>query len=152
FDRPVVWSSSARSQLRTAIERSSVVQLHMPFPWVERQVTHWARRAGVPTVLTYHMDAQFGDASRWSSRFVTDAYQRASARAALEACDIVVSNSLGYARASPLLSRYLGKVRVIYQGIDLERLRAPGGSGAPVPPRTGGVARIVFVGRLVAYK
>jgi len=152
FQRPVVVGTAARAHLRQAIERSSVVQLHMPFPWVERQVTHWARRAGVPTVLTYHMDAQFGGGAGWSSRVVTGAYQWTSATAALDACSAVVSNSLGYARASPLLSRFMGKVRVIYQGIDLDRLRANGGGTGIVPPRTDGVGRVVFVGRLVGYK
>lgn len=153
LERPVVIGPAAAAQLKRAIERASTVQLHMPFPWVERRVTSWARRAGVPVVLTYHMDAEFGRNPRSvSSRIVTSAYRRVSAHAALRACTRVVSNSLGYAKASPVLSRYLDKVSVIYQGVDLDRLRERGPGAGSIPARTPGVPRIVFVGRLVGYK
>lgn len=153
LERPVVVGPSAAGQLRRAVERASVVQLHMPFPWVERRVTAWAQHAGVPVVLTYHMDAEFGqDPRSLSSRLVTGAYRRVSARPALGRCTRVVSNSLGYAKASPVLSRYLDKVAVIYQGVDLDRLRQVGPGAATLPPRTPGVPRIVFIGRLVGYK
>jgi len=152
FERPVVFGPRAAGRLRAAIARSSVVQLHMPFPWVERRVTAWARRAGVPSVLTYHMDAEFGDTASLRSRVVTGAYRAVSAEAALDRCTVVVSNSQGYARASPVLSRHLDKVRVIYQGIDVARMRRPAEGAEAVPPRSDGVARVVFVGRLVGYK
>lgn len=153
LDRPVVVGPAAAAQLRRAIARASAVQLHMPFPWVERRVTAWAARAGVPVVLTYHMDAEFGkNPASLSSRFVTGAYRRVSAHAALRRCTRVVSNSLGYARASPVLSKYLDKVAVIYQGVDLERLHQSGPGAAELPARIAGVPRIVFIGRLVGYK
>jgi glycosyltransferase involved in cell wall biosynthesis len=154
LDRPVVQGSAAWSQLRRAVESSSAVQLHMPFPRVERKVAGWARAAHVPLVLTYHMDAEFGtNPDGLFPRMVTWAYRRFSSLPALSDSSVIVSNSLGYAKASPVLSRYLPKVRVIYQGIDLERLRSNGsGPSAAVPPRTPGVARIVFIGRVVPYK
>lgn len=153
LERPLLVGPRARTELKRVIARAGVVQLHMPFPWVERRVTKWARDAGIPSVLTYHMDAEFGDPSRWTSRMVMGSYRGISALPALRNCRVVVSNSLGYARASPVLSRFLPKVKVIYQGIDPERLRpGPIGNGSAVPPRTPGVARVVFIGRLVGYK
>ncbi|MCI4335636.1 MAG: glycosyltransferase family 4 protein [Thermoplasmata archaeon] len=153
LERPVVVGPAAARQLKRAVLRAGAVQLHMPFPWVERRVTAWARRAGIPTVLTYHMDAEFGENPQgWSSRLVTSAYRRVSAYSALSHCNAVVSNSRGYAQASPVLSRYAEKVRVIYQGVDLERLRASDGNDGGIPPRRPGIARVVFVGRIVAYK
>ena len=154
LERPVVAGGAAWRRLRGEVERAGVVQLHMPFPRVESRVTKWARRAGVPTVLTYHMDAEFGENPRGVfPRLVSSAYRAISARPALRACDVVVSNSMGYAQASPVLSQFLPKVRVIYQGVDLERLQSSG-AGAPtvVPPRTSGVARLAFIGRVVPYK
>lgn len=153
LERPVVVGPTAASQLKQAVERASAVQLHMPFPWVERRVTAWAQHAHVPSVLTYHMDAEFGANPRSvSSRFITGAYRRISAHAALRRCTRVVSNSLGYAKASPVLSRYLDKVAVIYQGVDLDRLHEVGPGAATLPPRSPGIARVVFIGRLVGYK
>lgn len=154
LERPLLVGPRARAELKRVVARAGVVQLHMPFPWVERRVTKWAHDAGVPSVLTYHMDAEFGsDPARLTSRFIMGSYRRLSALPALRNCRAVVSNSLGYARASPVLSRYLPKVRVIYQGIDLDRLKpTPQGGGATLPPRVPGVARVVFIGRLVGYK
>lgn len=154
LDRPVLRGRAAWRTLREAVEGSSVVQLHMPFPSVERRVTAWAKARGVPSVLTYHMDAQFGERPEaLFPRTVASLYKGWSALPALRAASAVVSNSLGYARASPVLSRFLGKVRVIYQGIDLDRLTARDpASASAVPARTPGRARVLFVGRIVPYK
>ncbi len=154
LERPVLTAPSAWSRLKQEVLAASVVQLHMPFPWVERQVTKWARAAGIPTVLTYHMDAEFGRNPRAATaRFVSGTYRSISCLPALRNCTVAISNSLGYAKASPVLSRFLPKVRVIYQGVDLDRLRPVGDAGADaVPPRTPGVGRVLFIGRLVPYK
>lgn len=153
MQRPLLVGGAATARLRDTVRRAGVVQLHMPFPLVERRVTGWARAAGVPSVLTYHMDAEFGEhPSAVGARIVTGAYRTVSARPALGKADVVISNSLGYAKASPVLSRYLPKVRVIYQGIDKDRLVPQADAEAAVPPRTPGVARVVFIGRVVAYK
>jgi len=154
LERPVITGPSAWGELKREVLAASVVQLHMPFPWVERQVTKWARAAGIPTVLTYHMDAEFGRNPRAATaRLVSGTYRRISCLPALRHCSVAVSNSLGYARASPVLSRFLPKVRVIYQGVDLERLQPVGDAGAgAVPPRAPGVGRVLFIGRLVPYK
>lgn len=154
LDRPVLVGAAAWRALRSEVLAARVVQLHMPFPRVERAVTRWARAAGIPTVLTYHMDAEFGRNPRGLfPRLVSGAYRAVSARPALRNCNVVISNSLGYAKASPVLSRFLDKVRVIYQGVDIERIRAGGDDGgASLPPRRPGVARIVFIGRVVPYK
>jgi glycosyltransferase involved in cell wall biosynthesis len=162
FQRPVL-RPGAHERLRGAVQSSWAVQLHMPFPLVEKHVTRWARAAGVPTVLTYHMDADLGLASRWpGAGLITGAYRRVSCVPALTDADAVVSNSLGYAQASPVLSRFLPKVRVIHKGVDPDRLHiSPGETEAPprmelpatfLPFVTRSTKRIVFVGRLVPYK
>jgi glycosyltransferase involved in cell wall biosynthesis len=161
FQRPLVVGPAARHRLREAVRASTLVQLHMPFPWVERRVTAWARAAGVPTVLTYHMDAEFGAASTApGSGAVTRLYRRLSALPAVRACSAVVSNSRGYAEGSPVLSRVLPKVRVVHKGVDPQRL----GLGGPIrsgraepgaellPDSAPDRKRVLFVGRLVPYK
>jgi glycosyltransferase involved in cell wall biosynthesis len=70
----------------------------------------------------------------------------------------VISNSLGYAKASAVLSGHLNKVRVIAKGVDPDRLGL--GKGRPthlpsipgIEPADPSRRRIVFVGRLVSYK
>ncbi|MCI4318496.1 MAG: glycosyltransferase family 4 protein, partial [Thermoplasmata archaeon] len=133
------------------------------FPLVEKRVTRWERAAGVPTVLTYHMDADFHGATGIpGAGLITRAYRRFSAHPALDACDIVVSNSHGYAKVSPVLSRHLDKVRVVYKGVDPSRLGVvPGDRSVPpraepgerlLPGSSPSEKRVVFVGRLVPYK
>ena len=160
FQRPLVRGSS-NAALQAAVEGAALVQLHMPFPFVERRVVQWARAAKVPVVLTYHMDADLGGAGGApGSGLVTRGYRRFSAHPALRGADRVVSNSLGYAESSPVLSKHLEKVRVIAKGVDLARL----GIRGPVPPGRAEPGtdllpgssveqrRVVFVGRMVPYK
>jgi|HubBroStandDraft_1064217.scaffolds.fasta_scaffold01451_7 glycosyltransferase involved in cell wall biosynthesis len=160
FQRPLLLNRRARGSLWAAARASRVLQLHMPFPLVEAPAVRAAHRAGVPSVLTYHMDADLGSAEGGpGAGVVTRMYRRFSAHPALDACDAVVSNSRGYAEASPVLSRHLAKVRVIAKGVDPARLgfgreapdRAPPGvvAGANIPADR---RRILFVGRLVPYK
>ncbi|MCI4321173.1 MAG: glycosyltransferase [Thermoplasmata archaeon] len=156
MERPLLIGRSPRRRLREAVARAGVVQVHMPFPFVESPVTRWARRSATPTVLTYHMDANLAEASKMpGARWVTPAYRRLSAVPALERCDVVVSNSRGYAEASPVLSRFLSKVRVIRKGADPERLGLGRSTGrdrpASVPSDVQGPT-VAFVGRLVPYK
>lgn len=159
FERPVVAGPRAWRSLRSSLEGSSVVQLHMPFPGIERRVTAWAAEHEIPTVLTYHMDATAGTSV---GRAVTSMYRAFSARPAIRRARAVVSNSRGYAGVSPVLSRHLDRVRVIAKGVAPERL----GIGAPGSPRPARLEpgdellpgshpeehRVVFVGRLVPYK
>jgi glycosyltransferase involved in cell wall biosynthesis len=162
FQRPVV-GTEGLARLRRAVEGSGLVHLHMPFPRVEARVVRWARARGIPVVLTYHMDADFAGASGVpGAGLVTWAYRRLSAFPALEGASAVVSNSQGYAKASPVLSRYLPTVRVIYKGVDVDRLGLEvAGTQAPVRPAPDPeifprcapeTRRVVFVGRMVPYK
>jgi glycosyltransferase involved in cell wall biosynthesis len=160
FERPLMLSPRSRARLRRDIRSSSVVNLHMPFPLVEAATARTARAASVPLVLTYHMDADLGSALRVpGSGLITSLYRDLSAHPALDLCDAVVSNSLGYARASPVLSRHLSKVKVIPKGVDLQRLGIGGASEdrerptcVPLRAVPEGAARLLFVGRLVPYK
>jgi glycosyltransferase involved in cell wall biosynthesis len=157
FERPLVLSGRARATLRSAIYDSSLVHLHMPFPTVERRVVEWARRASVPVLLTYHMDATLS--SPVVGVLATHLYRRFSARPALQGANLIVSNSRGYAAASPVLSSFLDKVRVVAKGVDPVRLGVqdrgpvdPNQFGLPPSSGKTGEHRVVFVGRLVPYK
>ena len=163
FERPLLWNPVSRRTLFRAVESSRLLNLHMPFPFVESPASVTARREGIPVVLTYHMDADLGATEqragatqeRAGASLVTRAYRKWSAHPALETADAVVSNSRGYAEASPVLRRHLSKVRVIAKGVDPERLglsREPGGPANSASPSSTGPRKILFVGRLVPYK
>jgi len=161
FERPLLVAPSAHRRIRERIRRTGVLQLHMPFPFVESVAVRAAARAGVPSVLTYHMDADLGGAKRFpGSDSVTSAYRALSAHPALEGCDAIVSNSQGYAEASPVLRRHLAKVRVIHKGVAVARLglggrlrgERPRPTSVPVEVTPPGRERILFLGRLVPYK
>ncbi len=158
FQRPVV-NGRALARVRAAVRESSLVHLHMPFPRVEARVARWCSESGVPLVLTYHMDADFAGASGIpGAGLVTWVYRRWSAVPALRGATAVVSNSRGYAEASAVLSKYLSKVRVIYKGVDVDRLGLDGPATDPAEltrlfPESGPRdRRVLFVGRMVPYK
>jgi glycosyltransferase involved in cell wall biosynthesis len=160
FQRPFLRSPWARMRLAMGIERSQLLHVHMPFPLVENSATRNATDCGIPTVLTYHMDADLqGATGSPTADVVTWTYRRMSAAPALQRADVIVSNSRGYAEQSPVLSRHLSKVRVIHKGIDPVRLQLPAPPGdrhrpASVPSEFAPERRrrLVFVGRLVPYK
>ncbi len=161
LERPLVIGGASLARIRERVRSAGLVQLHMPFPFVERRVVQWAHEARVPVVLTYHMDADLAGARRLpGAGAITAAYRAWSAHPALREADAVVANSSGYARNSPVLRHHLDRVRVIPKGIDLARFGVPW----PVPPGRLDPAdgllpgarpsdhRVVFVGRLVPYK
>lgn len=159
-ERPLLLSPWARHALFRDLRHAEVAHLHMPFPAVEAPFVRAARRRHLPVVLTYHMDADLAGvrASR-AARAMTWTYRRTSAHPALEACDTVVSNSWGYAKASPVLSRHLHRVRVIPKGVDPARLGIsatsrprPRPACVPASQVPEGRRRLLFVGRLVPYK
>jgi glycosyltransferase involved in cell wall biosynthesis len=160
LERPLLLNPRVRHQLWREIAHASVLQLHMPFPLIESKAVHVARAHGVPTVLTYHMDADLGGARHWlGTSGITAAYRALSAHPALDAADVVVSNSWGYAEHSPVLSQHLGKVRVIHKGVDPARLgpafaatKRDRPSCVPAARVSEDRARLLFVGRLVPYK
>jgi len=160
YERPLLLSPNARRQMWATIRRSRLVNLHMPFPFVEAHAVRLAHRSGIPVILTYHMDADLRSArNSLGAAWVTRLYQRRSAHPALEECDMVVSNSLGYARASPILSAHLDRVHVIPKGVDPVRLGIGSYSGPARLPgsipdyvKAVGCKRVLFVGRLVPYK
>ena len=136
FERPLLWRRASRRTLFKAVQSGRLLNLHMPFPFVESPASRTAKRAGIPVVLTYHMDADLG-ASKGGvgTSLVTRAYRWWSAHPALEAADAVVSNSRGYAEASPVLRQHLAKVRVVAKGVDPRVLGSPLGRLARSRPR-----------------
>ncbi|MGA9839041.1 MAG: glycosyltransferase [Thermoplasmata archaeon] len=157
WQRPLLLGPGSRRRLWAEIRRSRALNLHMPFPMVEAPAVRTAHRAGAPAVLTYHMDADLGAAEGGpGAGTVTRMYRRFSAHPALDGCDAIVSNSRGYAEASPVLSHHLDKVRVIPKGVDPARLgigsEASSGTAVRRTPDPSGRKRILFVGRLVPYK
>jgi glycosyltransferase involved in cell wall biosynthesis len=160
YERPLLTSSSARRRIWQQIRQSRILNLHMPFPFVEATAARVAHQTKIPVVLTYHMDADLR-AARDSpiAGWITRMYRQRSAHPALDECDVVVSNSLGYARASPILASHLDRVKVIPKGVDPVRLRIGGAQRAVTIPASARIdrippanKRILFVGRLVPYK
>lgn len=133
FHHPVL-RREAWTSLRGAVLDADLVHLHMPFPFVERSVARWTRRAGVPLVITYHADADLGDRRGHPvGRTVTAGYRWLSAHPALRAATGIVTDSAGYAEASPVLSRHFAKVTVVRKGIDLDRLHVNAQDGRIAP-------------------
>jgi len=130
----------------------------MPCPRLEAWTAIAALRHEVPLITTYHMDAIYDggkvDARPGPTGRVLDwLYDSMSARRALSRAEVIVTNSLQYARESRLLPAFLDKVRPIHQGVNLDHTTFAGGNDGVRNSLLRDASHLVtFLGRLVPYK
>jgi len=114
----------------------------------------WLR--GVPLVITYHADIVPEDVglenlvlARSLSWFYENLFKSLDAKVASR----IVATTSAYAESSEFLADYLNKVRIVPNGVDLDRFR-PGLDISGVRERLGlkDERIIFFAGRLVPYK
>lgn len=122
FKRPFPTSLSAFVRVAKAIRQSDIVHIHMPYPFLESFAAFMSKVYHKKIVVTYHMDAKIDTESENTKEpllhtIIQKLYTLISARWPLSYCDIICSNTMAYAENSPILKRYLGKVKVVYQGI-----------------------------------
>jgi rhamnosyl/mannosyltransferase len=84
--------------------------IHYHFPWPFADLLHLWHRPSAATVLTYHSDIV---RQRWLSSCYSPVMSRF-----LDRMDRIVATSPAYAASSPVLSRFVHKLRVIPIGID----------------------------------
>lgn len=124
-------------QLAGALDDLAIARVHTP----------WAGKEALVAMLA----ARLAGASFTLQARAYDIYKHSSAHALrekLEQAEIVITNARANASAlRSLLDGAGGKVRTIYEGVDLEQLRPERRSRA-----SGGPLRILAVGRLVEQK
>jgi rhamnosyl/mannosyltransferase len=131
-----------------------VLHSHGFVPVVSDVSSLYAKTIGKKRVLyTHHFDGNVQDSRILD--LAANFYNRSVGRLTAEVSDVIVSTSRSYAQTSPLLKRFLAKVKIIPCMVDTAFFK-------PQPTETVGKTRrelglkdekvIVFVGRIVPYK
>ena len=159
--RPIPKNPASFLKLASAIRSSDIIHIHMPYPFIESFSALVSKLFHKKVVVTYHMDARIDDSfssKKWVPFFsiIEKAYVWLSARWACSLCDVICTNTMGYALTSNVLKKYLSKIKVIHQGIRKELYNQLDYSKARELRSqylNGRYSHMVtFVGRLVPYK
>ncbi|RZN42449.1 MAG: glycosyltransferase family 1 protein [Methanophagales archaeon ANME-1-THS] len=126
---------------------ADVYHSHIPSPFFARCVLRQKYR---PHIVTYHNDVVMPNKVNGKPipRFVAHWLEHQNERVVrpiLDAAEIVIATTSGYARTSPILSDYLDKVKIIPNAIRVNEF---------VPGRDAGEREkiVLYAGRLVEYK
>ncbi len=161
FQRPIPLNPFVFVKVAKAIRSSDIVHIHMPYPILESFAAIISKLSKKKIIVTYHMDSKIDSESKSAARsfffsLIEKAYRWVSARWALKFCDVICTNTKAYALNSPVLTKYLSKVTVMYQGIRKDLYNFLDESTAQkmrAQYLAQGYSYIVtFVGRLVGYK
>lgn len=127
---------------------ADVAHIHWPPPFTERFATQAARKAKVPTVLTYHCDLELPSLF---GRLAVSLYLRWMAPLALRNARKVVATTTSYAATSRMVWNV--EVETIPNAVDIQRFR-PDQDGSALREKHGLADEpvILFTGRLVPHK
>ncbi|MFA4640541.1 glycosyltransferase [Pyrococcus kukulkanii] len=108
----IMWYPKIKKILKK--ENPDIINVHMPVPFMSDIGIKLAQELKIPCVLTYHNDIT---TNIKGLNFMIKAYIRVLMRA-LNNCDMIIATSWEYSKSSPILSRYLHKIRVIPPGLN----------------------------------
>ncbi len=130
--------------------KAQVYHSHVPSPFFARKMDEIAEKEGKPHVITYHNDVIVPTRVNGYRipRFLGVAIERINFSLGiklLEKADVVIATTKSYAESSPMLSRFMEKVRIVPNAVDAGEFRPGIDAGEREPV-------VLYVGRLVAYK
>ncbi len=126
---------------------------HFNMPYADYSALLYARRMGVPLVVTYHADAPEAGGSFLRNE-LQSFYNHYLLPRVLDEADIIITTTESYVEESHHLVSYRDKIRVIPNGINLEEFQTTPSKGEcrdrlELPQDK---VIILFFGNLVAYK
>lgn len=130
--------------------RAHVYHSHIPSPFFARKLAEIAEKFGIPHVITYHNDVVVPKEVNgypipgFLGRFV-EKLNDSIVFKLLERADLIIATTKSYAESSPVLSRFMDKVRIIPNAVDLKDFKPGIEAGMRKP-------LVLYVGRLVEYK
>ncbi len=130
--------------------KSQIYHSHVPSPFFARKMDEIAEREGKPHVITYHNDVIVPSrVDGWViPRFIGSGIERVNefiVNKLLEKADVIIATTKSYAESSPVLSKFMEKVKIVPNGVDVSEFRPGKNAGEREPI-------VLYVGRLVAYK
>ena len=130
-----------------------IVHAHSPIPYSDLPALMYAKRKKVPFLLTYQFDGQETGGSIMRNTGVS-IYNKIFINRVLDSAEVIIATTQSYAEESPFLKRYLDKIVVIPNGINIEEVtttltKEESRIKLDLPLKT---KIILFFGSLVQYK
>jgi glycosyltransferase involved in cell wall biosynthesis len=123
-------------------EQADIIHYHFPWPFMD--LVHFLTRVKKPTVVTYHSDIV---KQKWLLKLYAPLLH-----AFLRDVDVIVASSPNYVASSPVLGKYVNKVKVIPIGIDRSTYPEATNTLLVKWRKTIGERFFLFVGALRYYK
>lgn len=130
--------------------KADLYHSHIPSPFFAIKMAEIAEKEAKPHLITYHNDVVVPNKVNGYSipgflRKSVEKINEFTTRRLLERANVIIATTRSYAETSPLLSKFMNKVEIVPNAIDLRNFN-PGidaGNREPI---------VLYVGRLVAYK
>jgi len=127
-----------------------IFHTHHPIPGVSDKTIFFAKKNMIPSVLTYHADAQEDSIL---STIAARVYYKLIGNKMVEAADAVVTHTKSYAETSPILKHFMDKIIINPIGIDTEKFNPKvRDDGIRQKYKLKNKFVIFALGRLVPYK
>ena len=129
-----------------------ILHVHGTIPGFSDNPIFWAKKHNIPCVLTYHFD---GNADNSIGSVFAYIYNNTINRIAVSKADVITATSDSYAKTSPVLKHHLNKVKIISNGVYLERFSENNDKEVQYIKEKYNLKEkniVLFVGRIVGYK
>ena len=127
-----------------------IFNTHHPIPGVSDKTIFFAKKNMIPSVLTYHADAQEDSIL---STIAARVYYKLIGNRVVETADAVVAHAKSYAETSPVLKNFMDKVIINPIGVDTDRFNSKvKDDGIRQKYKLKNKFVIFALGRLVPYK
>lgn len=130
--------------------RAQIYHSHVPSPFFALKMAEIAKKEGRPHVVTYHNDVIVPSKvdGYFLPRFIGKGIEKINESLMdklLDRVDLIIATTKSYAETSPVLSKFMYKVRIVPNAVDIDEFKPGINAGEREPI-------VLFVGRLVAYK
>ncbi|NHW22992.1 MAG: glycosyltransferase family 4 protein [Archaeoglobales archaeon] len=130
--------------------KAEIYHSHVPSPFFARKMAETAEKEEKPHVITYHNDVIVpskvnGYKIPGFLGKVIEKINFSIVNELLEKADAVIATTRSYAESSPVLSKFMDKVKIVPNAVDVQEFK---------PGKSAGEREqiVLYVGRLVAYK
>ncbi len=127
--------------------KADVYHSHTPSPFFSLKAKELAEEFKAPHLITYHNDVVIPDRvdGFYIPPFLGNTIEKVNEKIVipvLKKAELILATTKSYALTSPILSKFMDKVEIVPNGVDVN-VFTPGGVKKD---------RVVYVGRLVEYK
>ncbi len=127
---------------------SKIYHSHIPSPFFSIESSKLAKEFNSPHIITYHNDVVIPDRVNGYkipsfSKALIEKFNEKLVIPLLDRADVIIATTRSYAETSPILYKFIEKVRIVPNGVDIDVF---------TPSKGIRKDQVVYVGRLVEYK